>query len=233
MATRPTENIIGILTERPTSFTIGSRRFCLYPASLGKMQLISALTANLGFDAENAKRNADVEWVRVVSEHSEECMRVVAYSVLPGKECLDEGKVENVIKFFVSKMKPADLPVLMSAIMADSGVNNVLHYYGIDKDGEEYRRIAEMKESSGSYVYGGKSMWGTIISPLAEKYGWTMDYIVWGISYANIQMLLADAPKTVFLSEKERKRIRPRNRQNVIKADDARNMEILKRMKFM
>lgn len=39
---------------------------------------------------------------------------------------------------------------------------------------------------------GGRSLWGAVIDPLAQRYGWTMDYIMWGISWANLNILLLD-----------------------------------------
>jgi len=32
-----------------------------------------------------------------------------------------------------------------------------------------------------------------LIELLMSKYHWTLDYILWGISYLNVQMLLADS----------------------------------------
>jgi len=31
-----------------------------------------------------------------------------------------------------------------------------------------------------------------LIDPLLERYGWTYDYALWGISLVNVQMLMAD-----------------------------------------
>jgi hypothetical protein len=44
-------------------------------------------------------------------------------------------------------------------------------------------------------VIGGRSIWGNTFHVLIEKFGWTLDYILWGISFVNIQMILLDAPE--------------------------------------
>lgn len=44
------------------------------------------------------------------------------------------------------------------------------------------------------------SPWGTIWS-IAQATGWSVNYILWGLSWANIQMMLADAPRYTTDSE--------------------------------
>jgi hypothetical protein len=38
------------------------------------------------------------------------------------------------------------------------------------------------------------SPWGLEISIIKET-GWTRDYLLWGISWQNVRMMLADAPR--------------------------------------
>ena len=45
--------------------------------------------------------------------------------------------------------------------------------------------------SIGSF-FGGKTIWGTLIDAACERYGWTFDYVVWGISYNNLTLMLKD-----------------------------------------
>lgn len=40
------------------------------------------------------------------------------------------------------------------------------------------------------------SPWG-LLSEIASQYGWTLDYILDGISWANIQLMMADSVKSV------------------------------------
>ena len=40
------------------------------------------------------------------------------------------------------------------------------------------------------------SPWG-LLSEIATQYGWTLDYILDGISWANIQLMMADSIKSV------------------------------------
>jgi hypothetical protein len=58
---------------------------------------------------------------------------------------------------------------------------------------------------------------------VAEKYGWTLDYILWGISFLNLHMMLADCISTYYDSKsKDKEEVR------VINADDPQNYELTK-----
>lgn len=39
------------------------------------------------------------------------------------------------------------------------------------------------------------SPWG-YRGELLRSFGWTYDYLLWGISWANVQLMIADAPRT-------------------------------------
>lgn len=36
-----------------------------------------------------------------------------------------------------------------------------------------------------------------------RSYGWTYDYLLWGISWLNVQLMIADAPRTRELTKDE------------------------------
>ena len=57
---------------------------------------------------------------------------------------------------------------------------------------------------------------------MLEKYHWTFDYVVWGISFTNLQMLLADARD--YFPDFSGKGGGKKD-EEVIKADDPRNRE--------
>lgn len=40
---------------------------------------------------------------------------------------------------------------------------------------------------------GGSSLWGSLFDVVLEKYHWTFDYLIWGISFVNVHMLLSDS----------------------------------------
>lgn len=60
-------------------------------------------------------------------------------------------------------------------------------------------------------------MWGGLLDVVLQKYHWTLDYLLWGISYINVQMLLADSISTT-------------QEEETIDADDPRNRDAIKEM---
>ena len=77
-----------------------------------------------------------------------------------------------------------------------------------------------MKVSGSGRVIGGRSLWGNTFYLLIKEFGWTLDYILWGISFANVQMLLSDATE-YFSGDGKNKN------KKVISADDPRNREYI------
>jgi hypothetical protein len=70
---------------------------------------------------------------------------------------------------------------------------------------------AEESESAGSGEQKGRTVglhspWGTIWS-IAETTGWTVNYILWGIAWINIRMMLADAPRYISVKTNQKKEI--------------------------
>lgn len=80
-----------------------------------------------------------------------------------------------------------------------------------------------MKTSDSSRVVGGSSLWGGFFDVLLERYGWTFDYLLWGISYTNTQMLLSDSIQTFIISEKDKS-----SKGTKISGDDVSNNELIK-----
>lgn len=58
--------------------------------------------------------------------------------------------------------------------------------------------------SGADSTYGGRSIWGQI-DTIAERYKWTVDYILWGVAWANIQLMMADALRTDYKSKDDKK----------------------------
>lgn len=227
-----TEHITNVLLQRPIGFVLGEKHYCLYPMTLGKSQFISRLLRDMNMDNNNIDINAPLELARVIGEHKEEALRIIAYSMLPGRECLLEEKVLHILSELRKNAEADDIVTLASVVINKRGIDDILHYYSIDKELAEYKRICKEKDDQGSYNFCGCSIYGSMISPLAEKYGWTLDYILWEISLDNIQLLLADAQKTVFLNVDERKRIHPKQANNVIKVDDPNNRDMILNMNW-
>lgn len=217
-------DISDCLIERPIGFSIKGRHFLVYHNTLGKVQLISRLLEVIGFGPKNG---SDIYSFCTFIAHQkrEECLRLITYSTLPGKDCLDENKVQKQLSF-LKRIDDEDICVLLITILTMDKSDDIMKHFGMDKESERLARVIKAKgESKGSIEFGGRSIWGTIIDAACERYGWTLDYVLWGISYSNLKLLLSDHIRTVFLTDKERKNAHISTDNIIIKAEDSGELE--------
>ena len=219
--------------ERPYCFSVGDVRFYIYPISLGKSLLLQRLIDSLGINMDILQRNAAVEVLRIVKHHRGTCLRAIAYSVCRGKEeVFDEAYIQHILSIFQDGMTDEDIVTLMLVILTGDKTDEVMKALKIDKEIAMMRSVARAKKDSGTLSFGGKSLFGSTIDVLCARYGWTLEYVVWGISYTAIRLLLADYVKDIHLTEDERKLI-PANvlqkDEDVIKATKD-NMDMIRSM---
>lgn len=215
-------DISDTLIERPVSFCYKRRRYSIYPLSLGKLQLCSRLIGALGFD--KISRDGELYGLALKSSQNRrnECLRLISYVTLPYMDCLDESIVQERISK-LRRIKANDLASILVLFLTMDKTSGIMSEFGIDRESRRLSEVLKVKEESknGSVSFGGKSIWGTLVDAACERYGWTYQYTVWGISYCNLQLLLADHIKTVLLTEEERKKCHISTDNTVIKATDA------------
>ena len=222
-------NIADTIIERPVGFNIGSEQFYLYPPTLGITYHLARLFKSLEADARLISANPYLEAIRLCTEKKEIVCRILSNYTFNRKEDVFDGiKVEVRAKEF-SELAAEELATIFTIVLSGDNTEEFIKYFGIDKERLERSRIAAVKKDNSSVTFGGNSTYGTLIDFACQRYGWTMDYVMWGISYANLKMLMADAITTIYLSEEERKLL-GRGVGEVINADDPRNRELIRRM---
>jgi len=219
--------IIDVLIDRPIGFKVGDERLCLYPLTLGKSLLISRFLSKLDIKQENIKIQPELEMIRVVAQNKDDVLTILAYHTLQTKEQVFNTALVEERKALLSTLDNGDLTTLFLQTLTADKFNIYIHELGIDREREFMNKAIKVKTSS-SLSFNGKSMYGTLIDKACEKYGWTFDYVVWGISYMNLRLLLADAIQTVYLSEDERKKLHIPDDREVINASDPKNAERVK-----
>lgn len=220
------------IMEKPYGFALGKKHFYLYPITLGKMLLLSNHIKELGVSIENTKRNPYEEMLKVVKEKREITARIITYHTFDKKEdIVDVNKVARRSQYILKNAEDADLATLLVTVLAkDQLLTEFLKHFKIDKDKERMRKVLKVKDSKNNYSFGGKSMYGTLIDNACQRYGWTMDYVVWGISYINLQMLLADQQSSIFLTDAERKSCHVSQDGTFISGDNKENMKMIRQM---
>lgn len=187
----------------------------------------------LGINLEIIKANPYMEALRLCQEKKEIVCRILSYHTINRKdELFDCNLVQERCDFFCKELDDDSMAQLLVMVLPEGDISTYVKHLGIDKEKEWQAKAMKAKKDNNSLVFGGKSIYGTLIDAACQRYGWTFEYVVWGISYANLQLLLADSVTSIYLSDEERKRINIPQDRNVINADDPENMAKIKAMKW-
>lgn len=126
---------------------------------------------------------------------------IIALSTTNTKdEALDSKLIKSRTNYLASHLSEADMTSLLMCILRSDSATDVIREVGLNKEAEDRKRIAKVTGDQ-SVSFGGRTIYGTMIDYACERYGWTFDYVVWGISLFNLRMMLADAMSSSYLSE--------------------------------
>lgn len=220
-------NIADAIIEKPIGFNIGKCKYSIYSPTLGKTQILKKLYLGLDINEQLLSLNPLAEAVRISKESPDIVCQIIAYSTFSDKNSvMNTGKVMQRANTLKDHLTTEDLATLLSLILSNDKTDEFIRYFKIDADKELRERISRIKGESNSITFGGKSIYGLLIDFACQRYGWTMDYILWGISYANLNMLFADAITTVYLTDEERKQL-GMGFGRIINADDPANRDLI------
>lgn len=218
------QSLVDAITERPISFSVGSVCYNIYPPSLGLYLLRSRLLSSLELDSKLLELNPTLELMRLVHEYRDIVLHLIALSTLRGyAEVNDTAKLGGRKKHLGNKLTTKELTQLLSLILLPDRYDEIAEHFGITKEATMRERVAKVKEDKTMMHFGGRTLYGGLIDYACERYGWTLDYCVWGISYENLRLLTADANQSVHLSEEESKKLFSSSAN--INADDPANYE--------
>ena len=197
-------DIADTIIDRPKGFSVGRRHFYLYPVTLGKLYLQKRVMENLNINIEVLRLNPYAEALRLVETKKEDCCLLLAYHTLQTKkEVLNNRTVTIRKNTFLREMDNEDTATLILACLTYDKTDAVIQHLGIDKELERMSEVAKVKESKNSFSFGGKSIYGTLIDAACERYKWTFDYVLWEISYTNLQLLMKDKVTSLYLTDDE------------------------------
>lgn len=223
-------NVADAIIEKAIRFNVGKQKYSIYPPTLGKTQILKNLYLGLDVNAQLLSLNPLAEAVRISKENPDFVCQIIAYSTFNDKNSImNTEKVFQRAKTLKEHLTTEDLATLLSLILSNDKTDEFIKYFKIDADKELRERISRVKGESNSLTFGGKSIYGLLIDFACQRYGWTMDYILWGISYVNLNMLFADAITTVYLTDEERKQLGMGFGQ-FINADDPANRDLIREL---
>lgn len=225
------ETIADTIMERPYPFFIKGQQLFFFPITLGKSYLLQRLIDSLGIDKEMISKASSFEIMRICTEHKETVYRILAYHSLRRKnQIFNECIVCRRIELF-AKLPIEELSQLLMITLAYDKISLFTKHLGIDKENEYKQKALKAKsENSNTLSFGGKSIYGMLIDYACERYGWTYDYVVWGISLINLRLMISDSISSMYLTDKELKRCKiPKNR-TFISGDDKANIAKIKKL---
>lgn len=223
------EAVLGI----PQEFELGGIKMALYPATLGVSLRMGEYVSLLGFDDYDRADMQIMDTMRVCHEQKMDVARAIAINTFGNaRDILDTRKVNERAELIAEHADVKDMAsLLLACMLKDQGIDKLIEGTGIRKDKEDLGRISELREETGnSAFFGGRTVYGQIIDAACERYGWTFDYVLWGISLINLQMMLADKVSSVYLTDDENKRLHIVKSANVIDGDNPENAARIREM---
>ena len=198
-------DIADAIIERPQPFDVDGARYFLYPPTLGHTIIVERHVRALDIDMEELRTDPYKAALRACIKHTEEAARIIVMHTCKTKdEIFDEDLIKERIERF-NDVEAEDIAPLLLIVMTRYATEPFIKHLGLDKERIDRERVRKCKKTKGSYTFGGKSLYGTVIDYACERYGWTMDYVVWGISYQNLQMLMEDSVQSIYLTEEEQR----------------------------
>lgn len=214
--------------ERPVPFSVGKEQMFLYHASLGKMYMVARILDSLKVSSKAMAEDSYGEAVRLCKYKREDAIRLIAfYTVRDKQDHFDVDLIEGRCSV-LSSLDENELATLLVLVLTNDSSDRFIKEYGIDKEKQIVQKIVRYKRDNGNLSFGGKTVYGTLIDSVCERYGWSFDYVVWGISYTNLRMITADSVVSMYLSKEDMKKLHISPDREVIDASDPKNFERIK-----
>lgn len=193
----------------PYGFSVGGTRFYIHPVTLGKMLYIQRRIEGMEVNAKELSRDASIEALRLAKEKRDDCLSIIYVMTCRTRDevLLDhELRKKRISK--LSKLSDADIAAMVVMALTMDRTSEFMKRYGIDKEQKRMSAVTRAKKKDkGSITFGGRSQFGALLDYACERYGWTKEYVVWGIDYPTLRMMLADKISSVYVSDEEWKRI--------------------------
>lgn len=213
----------------PVLFSVDGHKLSLRPPSLGQAYLINRHREGMADNVRElfARERGDVRLL----DYRKAIGQVVAIATFRDKEdLLDPELLAARAGFLCEHLDDEDLFRLYDIVIAYLGdTGRFIKASGLEYDRKRLARIAKYKEAEGTFSFGGRTPYGSIIDRACERYGWTLDHVVWGISLTNLEMLLADGQSSCYLGKEDMRKLHIDSGREVIDMSDSKNNALLLR----
>lgn len=202
------ETLADAVLNRPQEFFIGEKRYELHSPTLGMSILIDRLIKVLDINANSLTKNSGFESLKICIENKETVCSILAiYSLFEFEKIID-SRCRREREEELKSLEIDELAKLFLYVLTSPKAETLISQSGIIKEQQAQAKIAKIKNKDGhSQTFGGKTLYGILIDTACAKYGWTKEYVVWGIDLISLRMMLADAVNSVYLSDDEIKKL--------------------------
>ena len=217
-----------ILLERPYLFEVGGERFAIYPPSLGLLSLMQIRLRKLNISPKALQSVGNLELLRVAKQQKQECCELIALATCRTHEdALNDAETQRRADRFAECLDYDDVATLLVGVLQFNRHQQWMDEAGIIKERERMAKVMRHKKRGGNIIFGGRSIFGQLIDPAMERYGWTYEYTVWCVSVPVLEILMADKVCDVFLTDDEKKKVPAHllETEDVMSGDDPRNWE--------
>jgi hypothetical protein len=224
--------IIDAIIEKPIPFSLNGNLFYIYQPSLGVSLLCSQLLQELELNDRLMSINKQIEILRVCSQQRELVLRIVClYTFYRRSDVLRDERIKARMDE-LKTLDDAELATLAVTILQwESRLDEFTKHLHLDRERRTREKIAAAKKKKGnSLLFGGKSLYGTLIDAACERYGWDYGYVLWGVSLINLNMLLSDSVQSVFITKEEAKEAHVSTDGVYLDARDPKNLREIQRL---
>lgn len=198
-----------LLTCQGRRFETGGRLYELVPRSLGGEILLLRDVEELELDGDALLRDPMMTLLRTAGIRREASLRVVARATMRSREDhLDGSLMQMRIRALDESLDADELATLLSVVLSDRDMEEYSELAGLDEEQRLLRRIGAVRgEESGIESFGGRTLFGRLIDTACERYGWSYEYVVWGLPREVLELMLRDRQTALTISDDERRKL--------------------------
>lgn len=228
------EALADAVMDRPREFFINDKRFSLWSPTLGMSLMLSRHFEELGIDESILKKNPSMEALRLAStEKDKVCTILSIYSFRTFHDLSNSKKISRRANFFKQQLDAMELSQLLLLILSEPKVETLISLSGIEDEKTTQSKIAKIKQDkTNTLLFGGRTIYGSLISPAMSSLHISFHDVVWGISLVNLRLLLADTMSSVFLSDEEAKSLGSSNEKKEKYGMSQADFESLRQMNW-
>lgn len=220
------EDIIDCMIERPHAFMVDEDTFYIYPVSLGVSMLSARLIRAMSIDFSMMQKKPSLEALRICAKSRHLAVDLIALRTFKGKEEVFDAQLRKARKERIEELPDTDLAQLLLICLAETSVTAFSKHLGIEEERKQMERVVKISQKGDSSIsFGGRSLYGALLDAAMERYGWTYEYTMWGVSYVNLKLLMQDRLQTIYLTKEQRKKLHIPKDRSKLNADDPHNFK--------